>query len=258
VTQLKYVGRVSVDTTEPALTPKKYVDDRYTLSLKVDASYVNGQVAIAAANLTSQAYVDNQDNQRAHKTAVDAADANYLATTLLGQPNGVATLDGSGFIPSAQLPAVQTVRKPTFVNVTTTFLPAVRECLAINQQEFRAATLTVPDPGYPYQVLTFANLQGGAVNGTAPLNDQTGTSNYGQISILREDGKQYGRTITAGQREFDFWPVLPGVNEDDTPITYPLLTGTTVFNLYIGLYGGTTYTFTNTAFAFYALVYPAF
>lgn len=251
---LRYVGRAP--DNDSSIVHKKYVDDRYTV-LKVDNAYINGEIATVGSTLTSTTYVDTADNGRAKKSAVDAADAGYLPVSQKGVANGVASIGSDGYIPSAQLPTLQTVRKPVFKNADTVFLSGTREVTTIALKEFRAATLTITDPGFPYQVLAFATVQGGAQNGTQP-DDQHGTGNYGQINILREDDKCYGKLVTSGQKAYDYFTVHPYGAEDDTPTTYPALTGNTVLNLWIGLYGGTTYTFTSTNLVFYCLAYPVF
>lgn len=263
---LKYVGRTPAVTGDDlSITPKAYVDSRYNLSLKVDSAAVTTATQAVTNGLTNQTYVDGGTNGsggdagRAHKAAVDAADATYIPVTAMGATNGVATIGSDGFIPSGQLPTLQLVRKPIFKNVDTIFLSGTEEVVATGAEVFRVATLTVLDPGFPYQLLPFAQIQGGSVNGIEP-SIQQGTSNYAQINIVRSsDGKIYGKTITSGQKALDFFTVHPYANQNDSPTTtFPPLTGNTVLDLWIGLYGGTTYSFTSTNLVFYTMVYPVF
>jgi len=250
---LKYVGRAP--DADASVVTKKYVDDRYTL-IKVDNPFISGEVTAAGVALTTQSYVDTQDALVAHKAAVDILDANYVPITERAAADGVASIGLDGYIPAGQLPTLQTVRKPVVKNVDTIFISGQREVVTINAKAFRAATLTIADPGFPYQVLAFAIIRGGALNGTA-ASEWVGTGNYGQITIMRDNDTVFGKTITSGQKELDYFYVLPYGQLNTTPSTYPALTGSCVLDLWIGLYGGTTYHFTSTDLTFYAIAYPA-
>jgi hypothetical protein len=263
---LDYVGRTpAIGTDNISVASKKFVDDTYA-AIAVNSTYVASAIPAVTNALTNQTYVDGGntgtggDAGRAHKTDVDAADATYIPVTSLGATNGVASIGTDGYIPSAQLPTLNTVRKPIFKNVDTVFLTTSQTvtATAINGKGFRAGALAVADPGFPYQLLAFAVIQGGSVSGTQP-NPQTGTSNYGLVSILRDaDDMCFGKTVTAGQQALDFFTVHPYGGQNDTPTTYPALTGVTSLSLWIALYGGTTYTFTPTGLVFYTIIYPVF
>lgn len=253
---LKYVGRPP--DSDASVTNKTWVDTRYG-QVKVDNAYVNSEIAAVTTSLVTPAYTDAADAGLAKKAAADTADANYVPTSERGAANGVASVGSDGYIPSAQIPAgLQTIRKPVFKNVDTTFLSGSREVTAVAIKGFRAATLTVADPGYPYQILAFAMIAGGATNGTQ-ASSSVGTGNYGQINVLRQsDDKVYGKTITTGQKVFDHYYVLPYGAVGQTPTTnYPVMTGANSFDLWIGLYGGTTFHFNSTNMVFYVIVYPA-
>jgi len=244
---LKYVGRPP--DSDFAVVTKKYVDDRYVV-IKVDNAYVDGVVATKGATLVTPGYVNAADASLAKKTAVDAADALYV-------PNGVSSLDGSAYIPSGQLGTVQTNRKPTVSGTATMFLTGTRELLVISAKEYRVATITIADPGFPYIPLVFATIRGGSVNGTQ-LGHDKGTSNYAQFSVLRStDDKKYGWAVTTGQKKQVFHQVIPFGAASTTPITYPPLTGAVTLDLWAGLYGGSTYTINATGLVFYAVAFPA-
>lgn len=250
---LRYVGRAP--DSDASVTTKSYVDGRYA-TVRVDTAYINSRVATVTAAFSTQSYVDAQDALLAHKASVDTADANYVALTQKGAVNGVASLDSVSFVPAGQLPTLQSVRKVIVKNVDTTFLTSAQTFTAVAVKGFRAGTLTIADPGFPYQALVFAKVRGGSQNGTQ-ASDSVGTGNYGQLSVLRgSDDKIFGKTITDGRKAFSHWTVLPYGQEDTTPTTYPPLIGSTQLDLWIGLYGGTTYTFAPDNFVFYALCYP--
>jgi hypothetical protein len=98
---LTYVGR-SPDS-DGIVVPKGYADTQRSTTALTTAA-VNAQVASAAALLTNQSYVDIQDAGLAKKAAVTAADTAYVSNTVLNAANGVAGLDSSGSLLTAQLP----------------------------------------------------------------------------------------------------------------------------------------------------------
>jgi len=250
---LRYVGR-SPDA-DGSVVNKGYVDSRYDL-IKVDADYIEDEVATYGLQLTTKSYVDAQDALRAKKSIVDAADAAYIPVTQRGVANGVASIGSDGYIPSGQLPTLQTSRQPIFKNADTVFISGQINLTTVDVKGYRAATLTVADPGYPYHLLSFASVMGGSVNGTSPRPDK-GTGNYGQLTVLRQDDVVYGKAITNGNKVVEMTHVLPYGTASTNPSNYPPRTGATVLDLYLGLYGGTTYSFFPTAFQFFCLVYPA-
>lgn len=246
---LPYQGRAP--DSDFTVVNKGYVDTRYA-AVKVDNAYVNGAVAAEATNLATPSYADAGDATRAHKAAVDAADANYVLVSDKG--TSVASTDGSNFIPSGQLGTVTTSRKPVFKAVDTTFLTGVQEVTVVTLKGFKVATMTIADPGYPYAVLPFAMIQGGSVNGTQSANG-LGTGNYAQVSILRSsDDAKFGWSVTTGQKQLDFHLITPYAT---TGSAQQALTGSLQLDMWVGLYGGTTYTFNPTGLQFWALVYPA-
>lgn len=254
MTGVPYKGRPP--DSDFSVVPKKYVDDRYT-TIKVDNAYVDGVVATVGATLVTPGYVDSADAPLAKKTAADAADTLYVPNSSKGQPNGVPSLDGSAYIPSGQLGTVQTARKAFGPSSVTYFLTGSRELLLINPKEYKVASLTLNDPGFPYVILAYATIRGGSIAGTQAALDK-GTGNYAQFSILRStDDKKYGWMVTTGQKPLDSHQVIPYGELSSTPVTIPPSVGATTLDLYAGLYGGSTYTINNTSLAFYAVAYPA-
>lgn len=242
--------------SDHSVAPKKYVDDRYA-AIKVDNAYVTGAVAAKATTLVTPGYVDSADASLARKTAVDAADLLYVPAASKGAANGVPSLDGNVFIPAGQLGTVQTARKPAPGGTPTIFLTGDRELLTIAPKEYKVATLTIADPGFPYIPIAFAVIRGGAVNGIQAGTDK-GTGNYAQFSILRDsDDQRYGWMVTTGQKQLDSHMVVPYGELVTTPLTIPPTNGAVTLNLWAGLYGGTTYTINATDLSFYAVAYPA-
>lgn len=248
---LTYIGRTP--DADLSVVRKDYADTRYA-TVKVDTAYVNNAVATEATGLVLPSYVDAGDATRAKKADVDAADANYVLQSDRGATNGVASTDINNFIPSAQLPTVQTSRLPVFKDVDTTSLTGNQQLTVVGLKGFQAASLTIADPGFPYVPLAFAMVQGGSINGTQNANG-LGTGNYGQISILRStDDVKFGWMVTSGQKQLDFHTVVPFGTLNTVPAP---INGSLTLNLWLGLYGGTTYTFNPTGLQFWAIAYPA-
>lgn len=218
----------------------------------MDQDYIDSQVALETPYLTTPGYADAQDNLRAHKTAVDAADTAFIPLTELGVPNGVSTLGIDVYVPPAQLPTLHTERPVFIKNMDTQFLTANHEVTSSNPKEYQAGSLTIPDLGYPYIPLLFAVVQGGSLNGTTSTRAM-GTGNYAQLSILRDDDTKFGWAITTGQKVLDFTRVLPSQH----PAEAMVIQTSSTFGLWAGMHTGTTYTFTPTAFQFYAIAFPA-
>jgi len=245
---LQYRGRAP--DSDYTVVHKKYIDDRYAV-LKVDTAFINQAVATQMVNGVNSGYVDQQDGFLAHKAAVDTADAGYLATTVLGAANGVASLGSDIYVPPAQLPTLQTERAPFFKNADTLFLTgtATREVTTANPREFQLATLTIPDLGFPYTPLLFGVVRGGSLNGIN-TSRAMGTGNYAQISILRSDNAKYGFQLTSGQKGYDTFTCIPS-SDPTAPIS-----GANTFGLWVGMQSGNTYTFSAVGLAFYAIAMP--
>lgn len=263
---LRYVGRPSDDLF--GVLSKKWVDDRY-VQTKVDIAYVNAISAEAAALLATPSYVTTQDGQRASKAAVDAADNGYLLKSQRGLPNGVASIGADGFIPASQVPSPETQRKPIFrdasvAGVGTVYLASDRSITSTadpnpnDAGQFKAATLTIQDPGFPYIPLTFASIQGGATQGSQGIRVY-GTGTYGLATAWGSDGKRYAQAVCTDTKTLSHHLVLPLARIDDVPYQ---VKGNLTLELWLSLLemgaGATAYVFTPTDFMFYTLVYPAF
>lgn len=251
---MKYTGRYP--DADSSIAPKGFVDARYD-GVKVDSTYVAGEIATQAANLVVPSYVDTQDALRAHKTDVDTADGGYLPLTQRGAASGVAPLDGSAVVPSANLPSgIQTERKPIFLPATTVPFTSTQVLTTVALKGYRAATLTIADPGFPYIPLFFAMVQGASVNGTQS-DPMLGTGNFGQIAVLRDsDDAKYSWCLTGSQKALDFSLCVPFADNSITPVTRPPLTGAQAFSLWFGLFSGSTYSFTTPGFNFFCMLYP--
>jgi len=251
---LQYRGRAP--DTDFSVLHKKWADDQYDL-LKVDEAFVNNAVATEGIPLVSKNYVDTQDNLREKIATVDAADLNYIAATALGNASGVASIGPDGYVPSAQLPTLTTERKPFIVNATEVLMTGSREVTTLNNKEYRAANLTIEDPGFPYIPLFFAYVMGGSLNGPQTTR-LLGTGSYGQISVLRSDNLKYAWTICNSKKALDTFCAMPFADQTINPTVLPPLYGTTQWSLWLGLWSGSTFHFTPNGLRFFCIVWPGF
>lgn len=254
MSNLKYVGRTP--DGDSSILPKSYVDTTYA-TLKVDNVYVDSQIVVYTPAMVTPAYVDAEDALRAHKTDVDTADLNYVATTQRAVANGVASIGSDGYIPSAQLPTVISDRVPVFVNGSITMV-APHTCTHTTTKEFQAGSMTISDPGYPYRPLVFAVFQGGGTGDTTPVDRWTGTGTYGKVVVLGPSDAVYAAGLSTGNFRNSFCYALPYAIGSQTPSS---VTGSLTLDLWLSLWssagdpGG--YTFTTTGIQFFAMVFPA-
>lgn len=262
---LQYVGRAP--DSDFVVVNKGYVDTRYG-QLSADATYTNAAAAavIAGTNagntsgpLTTQSHTDAGDSVLAHKTDVNAADATFLALTDIGVASKAASLDTNLFVPSAQInlatlltDKVATVAANPSVNFTSHLVTTT------TITEFAAATLAIPDPGYPYHILPFATVQGAAVGVTDRLY-RTGVGCYGRIAILDQNSRVWGGVACTGDPRPGYYHCLPHAASGATPTNTSPATGASTLTMYFSLLSGNAsgYQFTNTNFVFYALMFSA-
>lgn len=263
MSNLKYVGRTP--DSDSTVAPKSFVDTTNT-SLAVTTDYVTNAINLEAANLSLQSYVDTQDNLRAHKTDVDAADALYVASSKLGAASGVASLDSSGNLTASQVPAgIVTDRLALSYNATTmgsVFLTGsnTHTVTTTGIREFRLATLTVPDPGFPWRPIPFGIVCGGATGASAPATRYLGTGNYGLLTVCPPSGVSntvYGIGLCTGTFFLDFFPIIPYAGTNQNPTSVPAITGSLQLDLYGCCWSGSTYTFAGLNMMFSVLVMPS-
>lgn len=278
---LTYVGRAP--DSDSTITPKSYADSQES-TLAVTTSIVNGIIAAGAVPLTNQAYVDNQDALRAHKTDVTAADATFVALSSLGTANGVASLDSFGNLVATQIPSVglQTDRIIQYYSVSNTgtapilggsassvpgavgniiLTPGSSHTVGTTLvREFQLASLVIPDPGYLWRPLAFAWVQGNSSGGTAPSGRQVGNGNYGLLSIMPPSGVSnviYSLGICTGSIATDTYVVLPSAIANTTPLTQPAISGGLELDLFGCCFSGNTYTYLGTNLTMFVLVVPS-
>jgi hypothetical protein len=97
---------VSYDNADSGLTATNVQDAIDEVQGNVESEAID-RAAADSAEATARQNADDtlQDNIDAEEAARIAADALLIPLAQKGQPNGVATLDGSGLVPSSQLPS---------------------------------------------------------------------------------------------------------------------------------------------------------
>ena len=236
-------------------------------SLVVSTDWVNTTVAtaITANALQTPTYVNTQDALRAHKTAVDDADDLYVPTTALGQPGGLATLDGL-HLTASQVPDGVMVNRVAHVydlaNYGTTYLApgATHTVTTTTTREYKIASISVPDPGYPWIPFPFG-VVGGYYN-AAPNADRTiTTDNLGQIAVMPPSGVSdtiYAAGVCNGvPQRLGYYPFMPHGGLNWTPASVGHVDGPLTLDIYGCCYGVGGYVFSGTGLSFRVLAFPA-
>lgn len=268
----QYIG--ARPAADGAIADKKHVDDRWlaqwlppgqsppadltTLATAYATRQSQAQAASTAANsapMVAQSYVDAQDALRASKAAVDAGDALRVPKTARGVAGGIATIDAVGYIPSAQLPVLTTERVAQAHTATTVKLTQ-QDVTSTNTKAYEAASLSIPDPGYPYFALPFAQVLGRCTAQTHGPR-RTGGGSYGKLAVLTQGDAVLAGGMTGGQFDWAWAHAVPYAAANSVPANTTVLSGATTLTLWLALWSGTSYTFTSTGFSFWALVVPA-
>lgn len=283
---LAYVGRAP--DSDSTIVPKSYADSQQT-ALAVTTSVVNVLLASAAVNLTSKSYVDSGDGAHAQQAAVTAADANYVAATRLGAASGVAKLDGSGNLTSTMVPTSGAVTDRvaqcysigttsgsagglgglvgglvnTVAGAVGTILLASGTSHTVSTtspREYKIATVTIPDPGFPWRPLPFAWVQGNASGGTNPGFRIQGNADYGMLTCMPPSGvsdQVYGLGVATGSFFTDTYLLTPFAAASQTNTSVPAVTGGLTLDLYGSCWSGTSYTWIGTNLNYFIWVVPA-
>jgi len=223
------------------------------------SAYVATQANAQATNLVNQTYIDGRDALRAAKIAVDAADELLIPLTDKGIAGGVATLDSNTanpLIPPAQLPTLNTARLVGAVDYTGTPAWSEQDVSSTATKLFSAATLAVPDPGYPYLLLPTARVRGRCTAQTHGPR-RTGGGSYGKLAVLTSADAVLAGGISGGQFDWDWCLAVPYAAKNSAPGNNTPMTGPATLTLWLSLWSGGSYTFSSTGLSFGALVVPA-
>jgi hypothetical protein len=281
----KYVGRRPENGPDNSFTDKQWVDARRPVLGVVndDASggtgvrrslYVAAQANAQAAALVDEDYVKGRDNLRAAKnigsgvinltpvnteTSVNTADELLIPLTDKGIPGGVATLDSNTvnpLIPPAQLPTLKTSRLASGVDYSGTPTWTEQDVSSTALKLFPAATLSVPDPGYPYLLLPTARVRGRCTAQTHGPR-RTGGGSYGKLAVLTSADAVLAGGISGGQFDWDWTLAVPYAAKTSVPGNNTALNGPATLTLWLSLWSGASFTFSSTGLSFGALVVPA-
>ena len=262
MSSLTYIGKTP-DSDSSVIT--KAFADTTDVSLAVTTAYVNSLIAQQVTSLVTPTYVNQHDALRAHKSDVDLADANYVPLTQLGQANGVATLDSSGNITDSQIPSGIVVDRPTvYYDVATQgtvyLAPGTTHTTTSNaSREFRIASITIADPGYPWFPLCFGGVQGRA-GGTPNADRSHGNGIYGKLVVQPPQGVSniiYALAVAQSDSVFGFHPLIPAGEPGVTPITHPRIVGSLQLDLYASCFAGSSYIWSGDGMTYRIRVVPA-
>ncbi len=259
---LRYVGRYP--DSPAVIVPASYAQTAYNATA-VSLPWVDGQVATAAANLVNQAYVNQQIANYTTQAQVTAALANYVPNSALGAASGVAQINASSQIPTAQLPALVTnslaVNYDAVTQGTVYLASATTHTVSTqNLGEFPIAAVTVTDPGYPYVVWPFAYVlgsSGGVVSGSR----LAGNGNSGFLAVTPPGSNTiYAAGVMTDDPLPNYYAATPygsAIGIPMTPITQPPINGSLTLQLSACCWAGSSYIVSGTGLNFYILVLPS-
>lgn len=262
---LSYQGRPP--SSDDSVVTKAWVDTEGA-AIAVTTANVNAAILalVTETPLDTQADVDAKRAPTliATQAAVNTDQANYVNSSTIGQPSGVASLDTSGDLLSGQVPAgVPTDNIMQCYNVTTsgTIVLATNTTHTVVSQtntEYTAATITIPDPGFPYVPMPFVYILGMSGGGPMPSRDM-GTGIYGQICVMPPPPSTtiYALGLCTDSTYLDYYTALPAGAASVTPLVQPAVVGALTLNLNLSCAAGSSYTFNGTNLSFFVLVVPS-
>lgn len=242
---LRYVGRYP--DTEAAVAPHSYAiaaNDK----TKITTDYINKQVDALVAPLAKTDYVKQQDDLKAAKAAVTAADEQYFPLT----GHGLGTLDAYGYVTASQIPpSVASNRPAAFYTGTASISSSVVSGTA--RRSLLLATVTIPDPGWPYTVMPFAWVTGSDPNGLLKTR-WAGTGNIAKVVVMPTiNDTIYGFGMCAASQKPGNYPITPSVEGG----TAAKITGGITLGLYGSLLNEAAGSYTFSSPIFFVIVLPA-
>ena len=124
-------------------------------SESLSQSAINTLVTDALDPYATTAYVTERDELNASRAQVDAGDETKLKKSLIGADNGVVALDSTGRVSVAQVPGTSTQKWPVGPYAPDQYLSGTE----VFQTENTVFSVSVPDPGYPYQVVVSGTVE---------------------------------------------------------------------------------------------------
>lgn len=228
-------------------------------ALAVTNPFLAGEVArvVAASSLQTTTYVDAQDALLAKLADVQSADSALLDTG--ARNTTVATLDSSGNLTASQIPSTLVTERAAFsVAAAGASFSGSYSTTTTTIREKLLATLTIPDPGFPYIILPFGSVTGQA-GGTPGLYPWSGNGVCGQLTVCPPPGDDtiYGLGACSDSSAAGAYPILPYGSSNNTPLNRPAVNGSLTLNLYGCCFQGSGYSFSSTGLVFYVIGIPA-
>lgn len=280
---LQYKGPTP-PTNNASVLPKSQADSMFA-ALEVTAATIDTQIATYLSHnpLAPISYFITQNALIAQQSAVTTADSGYAAASTLNQPSGVAGLDSSGNLLTAQVNSsvVITSRVAKSYSVgavagtagilggTVTTDPGASGVILINGSYevtttgppyAQLAQLSIPDPGWPWVPVCSGLIMGdSSATTTPPLTRSQGTGNCGLVLVtaLAHTTPVYGIALCADSYYKDTYPIQPYGTTNQTPNTVPPLIGSQTLAMWGTCWNSAPYTFYEENLVFSVLITPA-
>jgi hypothetical protein len=269
--QLPYLGVPPANQTNNIVT-KLYADNFFRQNALVTEDFIDFQSDVAATNLLIQNDVaanlnalDNNGNRvYPRMTDLTTAANNYRNASALGVANGVARANSSGSLPLANThPNIVTDNKAVYYSLAngTLYLTNSYTATGNSPSEHRAATITIPDPGFAYWPMTFVYIQGNS-SGTSTSRN-TGTANVGLVTVGEAQGGTPPANIfaqgTCMATPYRNWHMaVPYVNRGSptAPVRPVARRGQLILDLYVTNFQGSGYTFYGAGLTWFVILFP--
>lgn len=252
---IRYEGRAP--DSDFSVVTKKWADDT-AQAQAVTTTYINNEITrvVTRDNLQTTTYVNAKDDLLAKLTDVQSADA--LCLPLTARNTTVAGLDAGGMLITSQISQTIVTDRVTKCYTGTAAFSGTYTCTTTTVREKKLASVTIPDPGFPYVPLPFGAVYGQA-GGTPGLYIWSGNGVCGQLTVCPPQGSGetiYGMGACTDAPVQASYPILPYAASATTPTNRPAVTGALTLDLYGCCFQGTGYTFHSSGLNFYVLVIP--
>jgi hypothetical protein len=292
---LQYQGQSNSGSSPTILATKTYADAGVAGAIVTDVGTGFNAVSTLIRNSVlacePASYVTGVNATLPTQAAVTAADTGYIARARLnaaaaGTVPGIAGLDASGLLittPTSQIPSgVSTERLGmgysvglTTGNIMGGTASTVTKAIGVSTLTsgsvhtvtgtgtFILATISIPDPGFPFLVLPFGWVEGDASSGPAFTLPQNGNGCYGLLTVQDPgSGLIYGGGVCASDSQTNLYPIFPDVfpGQSLAPLTAASAGGPThELELIASASGSGTvsYNFYGTDMSFWCFIVPS-
>lgn len=255
--------------------------DTYFSGTRVDEAWIDNTADSLVGNLLLQADVSAQINaldgsgNRLYPKVGDLTTTlnNYVSTSKLGTANGIAKADASGTLAETHIPAgIKLDNKALYYNgltdaTSSVFLISEYTATTSSVTEYKAASFTIPDPGFAYYPMSFVYIQGIA-SGTS-TSRYSGTNNVGRVIVAKAPTGTdplpkpiFSQGVCAPVPYRNWTVALPWIeawtqNPPVKPITNTTaLRGDLTLHLYLSNYQGSGYTFYRSGLVWSVILFP--